>query len=127
MSKEKYLNEREKGIIDYMIKEGHSQLKIGITLARSRKCIQTYLNNRSSKKLNNKIGRLKTLSPSDRRLLLREASNSRLSATRSTKCIQTYLNRSSKKLNNKIGRPKTLSPSDRRLLLREASNSRLSA
>ncbi|OAF63946.1 hypothetical protein A3Q56_08339, partial [Intoshia linei] len=60
--------------------EGHSQSKIAITLERSRKCIQTYLNDRSSKKLNNKIERSKTLSPSDRRLLLREASNSRLSA-----------------------------------------------
>ncbi|OAF68921.1 hypothetical protein A3Q56_03328, partial [Intoshia linei] len=34
MSKGKYLNEREKGIIDYMIEEGHSQSKIAITLAR---------------------------------------------------------------------------------------------
>ncbi|OAF67047.1 hypothetical protein A3Q56_05229, partial [Intoshia linei] len=80
MSKGKYLNEREKGIIDYVIKEGHSQSKIAITLAKSRKCIQTYLNNCLSKKLNNKIGRPKILSPSDRRLLLREVSNSRLSA-----------------------------------------------
>ncbi|OAF67850.1 hypothetical protein A3Q56_04416 [Intoshia linei] len=79
MSKRKYLNERQKGIINYMIKEGHSQSKIAVT--KSRKCIQTYLNNRSSKKLNNKIGCPKTLSPSNRQLLLREASNSCLSAS----------------------------------------------
>jgi len=82
MDKRKLLTEYEKGQIDTLKLEGHSNRAIGRLLKRSEYCIRHYLNNVANPRVSQKRGPKKKLSDTSKRRIQREASNNSISVAK---------------------------------------------